>query len=322
VVLNHLVYDSFGTIVSETAPIVNYRFDYTGKTTDAETSLRYHLGRYVDAHTGTFINEDLLGFASGDLNLYRYVANNPINYIDPTGNKGAPVLDPLTQPTKVNPITQPGAFPGETVIVPPPTTPPNPSGWRFFPLGGLLVTATVAFWAAMQQPTAKSSINEVRQELLEPPSEPVPDPNDCQEEKPCRYTIDEHHLFYPDRRFGGVTGFHSTFRADRVATNENGIYYWITKLDWDAEFEPFWAKWGIPDTTLIKEEGSSFFPIDMEDDEVLKAIGKAYIEDGCRANGAWSETTTNPITNNEDLGIQGTVLNHHILTAFPSNVSN
>jgi hypothetical protein len=57
----------------------------------------------------------------------------------------------------------------------------------------------------------------------------------------------------------------------------------------------------------------------MEDDEVLKAIGKAYIEDGCRANGAWSETTTNPITKNEDLGIQGNILNHHILTAFPSN---
>ena len=35
--------------------------------------------------TGTFLSEDPIGFAGGDPNLYRYVNNNPVNFIDPEG---------------------------------------------------------------------------------------------------------------------------------------------------------------------------------------------------------------------------------------------
>jgi uncharacterized protein RhaS with RHS repeats len=34
---------------------------------------------------GRFISRDPIGFAGGDINLYRYVQNNPINYTDPYG---------------------------------------------------------------------------------------------------------------------------------------------------------------------------------------------------------------------------------------------
>ena len=84
--LNHLVYDSFGQIVSETNPDIEFRFGYTGREPDPETGLNYHCDRYTDPRTQTFISEDPSGFSAGDTNLYRYVENSPINLIVPSGN--------------------------------------------------------------------------------------------------------------------------------------------------------------------------------------------------------------------------------------------
>jgi hypothetical protein len=36
-VLNHLVYNSFGQVTSESDPTVDFRFGYTGRELDAET---------------------------------------------------------------------------------------------------------------------------------------------------------------------------------------------------------------------------------------------------------------------------------------------
>ena len=41
--------------------------------------------RYYDPTAGRFLTKDPIGFAGGDVNLYRYVFNNPINWIDSFG---------------------------------------------------------------------------------------------------------------------------------------------------------------------------------------------------------------------------------------------
>lgn len=84
-VLNHIVYDSFGNVQSQTNGAINFRYGYTGRELDAETGLYYYRARYYDAQTGQFIGQDPASFRGGDLNLYGYVANNPINLTDPFG---------------------------------------------------------------------------------------------------------------------------------------------------------------------------------------------------------------------------------------------
>jgi RHS repeat-associated protein len=84
VVRNHYVYDSFGSVIGETNPGVDFRFGYVGKELDSETGLRRNGIRYVEEDR--FISPDPIGFAGYDSNLYRYVLNSPTNLTDPTGN--------------------------------------------------------------------------------------------------------------------------------------------------------------------------------------------------------------------------------------------
>ncbi|WP_020480089.1 RHS repeat domain-containing protein [Synechococcus sp. PCC 7336] len=84
-VVNHLTYDSFGNITSQSNPEVEFRFSYAGREFDDETGLFYNRARYLDPSTGQFISQDPLGFGAGDTNLYRYVFNNPLSFNDPSG---------------------------------------------------------------------------------------------------------------------------------------------------------------------------------------------------------------------------------------------
>jgi RHS repeat-associated protein len=45
----------------------------------------YMRARYYDPDVGRFISEDPIGFKGGDVNLYAYVQNNPVNFVDPSG---------------------------------------------------------------------------------------------------------------------------------------------------------------------------------------------------------------------------------------------
>jgi RHS repeat-associated protein len=47
--------------------------------------LYYMKARYYDPSVGRFISQDPLGFAGGDVNLYGYVRNDPVNLVDPNG---------------------------------------------------------------------------------------------------------------------------------------------------------------------------------------------------------------------------------------------
>ena len=89
--IDHIVYNSFGAITSQTnsydAPLIGY----TGSFTDPDTGLQWHndptgkkIGRWYDPKTQQWIGQDPDGLAP-DSNPYRYVGNNPTNGTDPSG---------------------------------------------------------------------------------------------------------------------------------------------------------------------------------------------------------------------------------------------
>ncbi|ELS31458.1 RHS repeat-associated core domain protein [Pseudanabaena biceps PCC 7429] len=84
-VLNHVVYDAFGGVTSQTDESVVFRYGYTARELDAESGLQYNRARYLDSFTGKFISEDPISFKGGDSNLYRYVFNSPVDLTDPIG---------------------------------------------------------------------------------------------------------------------------------------------------------------------------------------------------------------------------------------------
>jgi len=58
---------------------------FTGREFDQETGLYYYRARYYEPSLGKFLSSDPLGFDAGDYNLSRYVMNDPLGYVDPTG---------------------------------------------------------------------------------------------------------------------------------------------------------------------------------------------------------------------------------------------
>jgi RHS repeat-associated protein len=83
-VIKRYRYRGFGEIYSESGTLVQ-PYIFTGRENDPETGLYYYRARYYDPRAGRFITKDPIRFAAGDVNLYRYVQNNPVNFIDPDG---------------------------------------------------------------------------------------------------------------------------------------------------------------------------------------------------------------------------------------------
>ena len=79
-VANHIVYDVFGNTTGSGS-----LFLYTARPFDADTELQNNRNRWYDATTGRWLSTDPIGFAAGDVNLYRYVGNSPGMYVDPWG---------------------------------------------------------------------------------------------------------------------------------------------------------------------------------------------------------------------------------------------
>ena len=61
------------------------RYRYTGKERDDSSGLYYYGARYLAPWLTRWISPDATGVVDG-LNLYVYVDNNPLKYIDPTGH--------------------------------------------------------------------------------------------------------------------------------------------------------------------------------------------------------------------------------------------
>ncbi len=77
-------YDAFGALLASPGPVTQ-PYTFTGREFDAETGLYYYRARFYDPTAGRFVQEDPIGFAGGDTNLYGYVLNDPVNRIDPSG---------------------------------------------------------------------------------------------------------------------------------------------------------------------------------------------------------------------------------------------
>ena len=83
--INHVNYDSFGRVLSQTNAATGDRFLFTARELDVATQQYYFRARFYDASTGQFTQQDPLGFRASDYNLYRYVLNQVTNATDPTG---------------------------------------------------------------------------------------------------------------------------------------------------------------------------------------------------------------------------------------------
>ena len=60
-------------------------FAFAGGIYDQHTKLTRFGARDYNAFTGRWTSKDPIGFAGGDLNLYGYCINDPVNLIDPNG---------------------------------------------------------------------------------------------------------------------------------------------------------------------------------------------------------------------------------------------
>jgi RHS repeat-associated protein len=76
-------YDTFGKVVAQSGSL-NQPFQFSTKRFDSDTGLIYYGYRFYNPSIERWMNRDPLGEAGG-INLYGFVGNDPVNWIDPDG---------------------------------------------------------------------------------------------------------------------------------------------------------------------------------------------------------------------------------------------
>jgi RHS repeat-associated protein len=77
-------HDTFGLLTQDSAPGFQ-PFGFAGGLYDPDTGLVRFGARDYDPSIGRWLAKDPIRFAGGDLNLYQYTFNDPVNLIDPSG---------------------------------------------------------------------------------------------------------------------------------------------------------------------------------------------------------------------------------------------
>ena len=103
-----IIYDSFGNVLSDSNPSLAVPFGFAGGLYGPDTGLVHFGARDYDPNTGLWLAKDPIFFKGGDSDLYRYVQDDPVNWIDPWGLMGGKVFVPFS----------PVGGPGGNVLVP------------------------------------------------------------------------------------------------------------------------------------------------------------------------------------------------------------
>ena len=75
-------YDVYGQ--PTTSSTIGNPYLFTGREYDQESGLYYYRARFYHPGIGRFLQRDPVGYLP-DINVYRYVSNNPVNFVDPRG---------------------------------------------------------------------------------------------------------------------------------------------------------------------------------------------------------------------------------------------
>jgi RHS repeat-associated protein len=84
-VVKRIEYDSFGNIINDSDVGFTVPFGFAGGLQDKDTGLVRFGYRDYDPDVGRWTAKDPIGFAGGDTDLYGYVLNDPVNWVDPLG---------------------------------------------------------------------------------------------------------------------------------------------------------------------------------------------------------------------------------------------
>jgi RHS repeat-associated protein len=86
-VVQRMEFDEFGNVERDDAYLgfTPLSLGFAGGIYDRDTGLVHFGSREYDPEVGRWLTKDRAGFAAGDTNLYAYVGNDPVNFIDPDG---------------------------------------------------------------------------------------------------------------------------------------------------------------------------------------------------------------------------------------------
>ncbi len=90
------LYDPYGNLLARSGPMADVnRYRFSGQEWDPHTGLYYYGYRFYDPNFQRWLNQDPIA-ENGGINLYRFVGNDPVNYVDPLGLEGNPVSSTLS----------------------------------------------------------------------------------------------------------------------------------------------------------------------------------------------------------------------------------
>jgi len=84
-VVKRIDYDSFGNIITDTNAFFDIPFGFAGGLHDRDTGLVRFGFRDYDPDTARWAAKDPIGFWGGQVDLYGYCLNDPVNWVDPWG---------------------------------------------------------------------------------------------------------------------------------------------------------------------------------------------------------------------------------------------